>query len=119
MHGTDLHALSRLARAAADLGQYHVACFIENDTPKLDAVAAWQTVTSAQLAIDDIAAQFRRSRDSMLDQLRSLRPVDWLRVGQHAGFGPATLQQPCSYFAKHERWHIAQIARIRSALIAI
>ena len=52
----------------------------------------------------------------MLTQLRSAPADRWTNVGQHNEFGPVTLQQQCTYFAKHEQWHMAQITRIRRAL---
>jgi hypothetical protein len=52
----------------------------------------------------------------MLTKLHAVPIEYWVRVGQHTEFGPVTLQQQCSYFAKHEQWHMAQIMRIRHAL---
>jgi len=99
-----------------DLIAHRVKLFMEHESPNLNAKAMWQTVESASLSAHEIAAKFRQSRDAMLAQLRSAPPDRWTRLGQHTEFGPVTLQQQCSYFAKHEQWHMAQITRIRRAL---
>ncbi len=93
-----------------------VQLFLEQATPKLNAAALWQTVESTRLSATEMAAEFRLSREAMLTQLRSIPAAHWMRTGQHAEFGPVTLQQQCTYFAKHEHWHMAQITRIRRAL---
>jgi len=93
-----------------------VDLFMEHAAPNLSAKAMWQAVESAKLSVAEIAAEFRLSREAMLTQLRSAPADRWTNVGQHAEFGPVTLQQQCTYFAKHEQWHMAQITRIRRAL---
>jgi uncharacterized damage-inducible protein DinB len=93
-----------------------VELFMEQAAPNLSAKAMWQAIESARLSAAEIAAEFRLSREAMLTQLRSAPADRWTNVGQHAEFGPVTLQQQCTYFAKHEQWHMAQITRIRRAL---
>ncbi len=93
-----------------------VELFMEHAAPNLSAKAMWQAVESAKLTSAEIAVEFRRSRDAMLSQLRSTVAERWTNVGQHAEFGPVTLQQQCTYFAKHEQWHMAQMTRIRHSL---
>lgn len=93
-----------------------VELFMEHAAPNLNAKAMWQAVESARLSAVEIAAEFHLSREAMLTQLRSAPADRWTHVGQHAEFGPVTLQQQCTYFAKHEQWHMAQITRIRHAL---
>jgi len=93
-----------------------VELFMEHAAPNLNAKAMWQAVESAKLSAAEIAAEFRLSREAMLTQLRSAPADRWTNIGQHAEFGPVTLQQQCTYFVKHEQWHMAQITRIRRAL---
>lgn len=93
-----------------------VELFMGQASPNLSAKAMWQAVESAKLSSTEIAAEFRLSRESMLTQLRSAPADRWTNIGQHNEFGPVTLQQQCTYFAKHEQWHMAQITRIRHAL---
>ncbi len=93
-----------------------VELFMEHAAPNLNAKAMWQAVESAELSSVEIAAEFRLSREAMLTQLRSAPSDRWTNVGQHSEFGPVTLQQQCTYFAKHEQWHMAQITRIRRDL---
>ncbi len=92
------------------------ALFMEHAAPNLTAKAMWQAVESAQLSTAEIASEFRLSREAMLTQLRSAPADRWTNAGQHSEFGPVTLQQQCTYFAKHEQWHMAQITRMRRAL---
>jgi uncharacterized damage-inducible protein DinB len=94
-----------------------VNLFMNSEAPNLSAKAVWQMVESAQLSAQRIVAEFSQSRGAMLAQLRSAPHEYWQRVGQHAEFGPVTLLQQCSYFAKHEQWHRAQMTRIRHRLI--
>ena len=93
-----------------------VDLFLESTSPNLNAKAMWQTVEASRLTIAEIAVNFRRSRHAMLTRLRSAQPEIWLRTGQHDEFGPVTLQQQCTYFAKHEQWHMAQMTRLRRTL---
>jgi uncharacterized damage-inducible protein DinB len=93
-----------------------VELFMAQASPNLNAQAMWQAVESAKLSSAEIAAEFRLSREAMLVQLRSAPADRWTNVGQHNEFGPVTLQQQCTYFAKHEQWHMAQITRMRRAL---
>jgi uncharacterized damage-inducible protein DinB len=93
-----------------------VELFMTQAAPNLNAQAMWQAVESARLSTNEIAAEFRLSREAMLTQLRSALADRWTNVGRHNEFGPVTLQQQCTYFAKHEQWHMAQITRIRRAL---
>lgn len=94
-----------------------VAMFFESEQPDLNAKAMWQRVEAARLTAAEIAMNFRLSRESMLSRLRTAPPQMWQHVGQHTEFGPVTLLQQCTYFAKHEQWHMAQITRIRQALV--
>ncbi len=93
-----------------------VAMFFESERPDLNAKAMWQRVEAARLTAAEIAMNFRLSRESMISRLRTAPPEMWQHVGQHSEFGPVTLLQQCTYFAKHEQWHMAQITRIRQAL---
>ena len=93
-----------------------VQLFLEHESPNLNAKAMWQSVEAARWSAADIVSKFRLSREAMLIQLRSAPADCWSRNGQHAEFGPVTLQQQCTYFAKHEHWHMAQMTRIRQAL---
>ena len=93
-----------------------VTLFLEQEAPQLSAKAVWEMVNSARLSPAEIAAQFRRWREAKLADLWGATPAHWARVGQHAEFGPVTLQQQATYFAKHEHWHRAQMTRIRREL---
>lgn len=102
---------------AQDLIAHRVRLFMTEAAPDLNAKAVWQMGEASALSAAEIAARFRGSRAAMLRQLQSAAPNDWQRIGHHTEFGPVTLQQQCSYFAKHEQWHMAQMTRIRRALI--
>jgi hypothetical protein len=47
-----------------------------------------------------------------------LTAEQWLRVGEHEEFGPVTLLQQASYFARHDHSHLGQVEAIRRALEA-
>jgi uncharacterized damage-inducible protein DinB len=89
-----------------------VELFFTQAAPNLNAMSMWGTVEAARLSTAEIATEFRLSREAMVHRLRSASSELWARVGQHSEFGPVTLQQQCTYFAKHEHWHMAQITRI-------
>ncbi len=101
---------------AQDLIARRVNLFREQEAPDLAAKAVSEMVESAKRPVGEIAAAFRRSRESMLADLRQVPPAHWERVGRHTEFGPVTLRQQATYFAKHEQWHMAQMTRIRRAL---
>ena len=92
-----------------------VQLFLEHESPNLNAKAMWQSVEAARWSAADIVSKFRLSREAMLIRLRSAPADCWRRSGRHVEFGPVTLQQQCTYFAKHEHWHMAQMTRIRQA----
>ncbi len=93
-----------------------VTLFMQSESPNLMAAAMWGQVESARLTVAEMLMWFRESRAAMLAVLQAAPDATWLRVGQHTEFGPVTLQQQCSYFAKHEQWHMAQMTRLRRAL---
>ncbi len=95
---------------------HRVQLLLSQTLPDLNAKAVWQMGEASALSAADITAEFRASRTAMLDRLRGLPPADWQRIGRHTEFGEVTLQVQCSYFARHEQWHMAQISRIRRAL---
>jgi uncharacterized damage-inducible protein DinB len=99
-----------------ELIAHRVNLFLEEASPNLNAKAMWQTVESAKLSSEEIGTLFRHSRESMLSRLRTIPAEYWTHVGQHSEFGPVTLQQQCTYFAKHEQWHMAQMTHIRRSL---
>ncbi|HEY4723274.1 MAG TPA: DinB family protein, partial [Anaerolineae bacterium] len=111
-----------LIEAAGHLldSQYLIAqrvnLFFESESPALNARPLWQLIDPANLTAAQIAERFRQARSEMLVQLHAASSSLWIRVGQHSEFGPVTLQQQVSYFAKHEQWHMAQITRIMQAL---
>ncbi len=96
-----------------------VELLLTNDEPDLKAQATWGEAgnTAAQGAAA-IAAAFRRERGALVARLSALTPDQWLRAGRHTEFGRVTLVQQAGYFAKHEHWHLAQMTRIRAALLA-
>jgi uncharacterized damage-inducible protein DinB len=95
-----------------------VELFMQSETPNLSGKSPSEMVDQSGLGITEIASAFRQSRLSMIDRLRAAPSEYWLRLGQHTEFGPVTLQQQVSYFAKHEHWHMAQMTKIRKAVIS-
>ena len=111
-----LHEAAGHLLDSQELIALRVQLFLEHEAPNLNARAMWQSIESARWSAADIISKFRLSREAMLIQLRSAPAECWSRIGQHDEFGPVTLQQQCSYFARHEHWHMAQMTRIRQTL---
>ncbi|HET7375489.1 MAG TPA: DinB family protein, partial [Anaerolineae bacterium] len=97
--------------------EQRVDLFMSNDAPNLSAKSAREMIDSAGLPAQALTLAFRKSRSHMLGELKAAPAATWERIGQHTEFGPVTLQQQVTYFAKHEHWHMAQMTRIRKALV--
>jgi hypothetical protein len=65
---------------------------------------------------DEVFNHYMSSRAETLDLLTPLEAVDWWRVGYHGEFGEITLQEHASYFTRHERSHLLQLAQIVRAV---
>ncbi len=102
---------------AQKLIAHRVDLFMKNEAPNLSGKSPADMIDRSGLSAPQIIQAFRQSRTHMIDQLRSAPAAYWSRIGQHTEFGPVTLQQQVSYFAKHEQWHMAQMTRIRKAVI--
>jgi uncharacterized damage-inducible protein DinB/predicted Zn-ribbon and HTH transcriptional regulator len=93
-----------------------VELFLTQAAPNLSGKSPSEMVDQSGLSAAEIARAFRSSRQHMIDRLKAAPKDYWYRVGQHSEFGPVTLQQQATYFAKHEHWHMAQMTRIRKAV---
>ena len=94
-----------------------VQLFLASDLPDLAAQSPQDVRDEGERTPGQMAEAFRAARTSLLAQLRTVSPALWLRVGRHSEFGPMTLQQQATYFAKHEQWHMAQMTRIRKTIL--
>ena len=65
---------------------------------------------------NNMLEQYRCSRQSTVNLLTEMPVEGWWRTAQHEEFGSVTILQQASYFAKHERSHLPQIAAIRRTL---
>jgi hypothetical protein len=90
---------------------------LNEDNPSLAAQATWAVEQSEALTTHQILARYRQKRRDTVSLLHSLSFDQWLRGGYHTEFGPITLQQQMTYMAKHERYHLPQIAQIRRAVL--
>ena len=86
------------------------------DNPSLEGVAVWTIEGEEPLSAGDILARYRDSRAATVEQLKAMSPGDWWRTARHEEFVQFTILQQASYFAKHERSHLAQIDAIRQAI---
>ena len=91
---------------------------LENDRPKLAGLAAWAEGIEGELGAQEIFRRFRESRQATVERLRGLSLEQWNRQGEHEEFGPVTLLQQASYFARHDQSHLAQLEKIREAALA-
>lgn len=111
-----MEAAGHLLGAQALLA-HRVQLFLASDLPDLAAQNPQDVKDEGERTPEQAAQAFRGSRTDLLAQLRTVSPALWLRVGRHSEFGPMTLQQQVTYFAKHEQWHMAQMTRIRKAVL--
>jgi hypothetical protein len=91
---------------------------LETDHPKLAGLAAWAERLEGDLGGQEIVRRFRESRQATVERLRGLSLEQWQRQGEHEEFGPVTLLQQASYFARHDQSHLAQLEKIREAALA-
>ena len=89
---------------------------LAEDNPSLKGVAAWAAENQASLTSTALLEQYRHSRQATLALLKQMPVESWWRTAQHEEFGSVTVLQQASYFAKHERSHLPQIAAVRQKL---
>lgn len=96
-----------------------VALLLTQAEPDLKPKAVWQNpeATSTPQTTAAIAAAFHQERGVVVARLSGISSEDWQRAGKHEEFGRVTLIQQATYFAKHEHWHLAQMTRLRAALL--
>ncbi|WP_119071949.1 DinB family protein [Aggregatilinea lenta] len=90
---------------------------LAEDNVTLKSVAVW-SIKSEGLSTEQILDLYRESRQKTLDLLESVAPGDWWRAAWHDEFGRVTLLQQASYFARHERSHLAQLVSTIKAVSA-
>jgi len=90
---------------------------LEKDRPKLAGLAAWAERIEGDLGAQEIFRRFRESRQATVERLRGLSLEQWHRQGEHEEFGPVTLLQQASYFARHDQSHLAQLEAIREVVL--
>lgn len=88
---------------------------LAEDNATLKSVAVW-SIKSEGLSTAEILDLYRESRQKTLDLLEPVTPHDWWRTAWHDEFGHVTLLQQASYFARHERSHMAQLVSIITAV---
>ena len=91
---------------------------LETDRPKLAGLAAWAERLEGDLGAQVVLRRFRESRQATVVRLRGLSLEQWHRQGEHEEFGPVTLLQQASYFARHDQSHLGQLEAIREAVLA-
>jgi len=96
---------------------WRVERMLAEDNPTLKGVAAWAAESQASLTTTAMLEQYRLSRQASVDLLRQMSVESWWRTAQHEEFGSVTILQQASYFAKHERSHLPQIAALRRTLV--
>lgn len=89
---------------------------LAEDHPSLSGVAAWNLTPGEVMGAQEILEQYEASRQTTLGRLHGLVAQDWWRTAQHDEFGQVTILGQASYFAKHERSHLAQLRAIRKAV---
>lgn len=100
--------------ATGHLLDYRVRRMLAEPHPLLKAVSVpkGENATAAR----DILATWEASRLALVELLRTIAQEDWFRTGEHQEFGPVTIVQQVSYFARHDHAHLTQIEHIRRAI---
>jgi hypothetical protein len=88
---------------------------LAEENPLLKGVVAWADKDEATLSVMAMLEHYRKSRLVTVNNLRGMPVESWWRTAQHEEFGSVTILQQVSYFAKHERSHLPQIASIRKS----
>jgi hypothetical protein len=101
---------------AGQLLARRVELFYTHPAPDLAAQPPSAVLGEEPLPIPALVERFAAERAALLARLPAPGDALWSRVGQHGEFGPVTLLQQATYFAKHEQWHMAQMTRMRRAL---
>jgi uncharacterized damage-inducible protein DinB len=105
-------------RDAQRVFAYRVDLFLAEEHPLLEMKAVWTWAAREEErppTAAEILAAYRASRTDTLARLEAMPLGHWWRTGQHQEFGQVTLRQQASYFAAHERTHLPQMARLRTA----
>jgi uncharacterized damage-inducible protein DinB len=89
---------------------------LAEENPSLAGVAAWAAESQASLTAAAMLDRYRLSRQATLELLRQMPAESWWRTAWHEEFGRVTILQQASYFAKHERSHLPQLAAIRKVI---
>jgi rubrerythrin len=89
---------------------------LAEEDPSLNGVAAWNLTSDEVTGAQETFEQYNASREMTIGRLQRLAAQDWWRTAQHDEFGQVTILGQASYFAKHERSHLAQLRAIRKAV---
>jgi hypothetical protein len=105
-------------RDAQRVFDHRVDLFLAEEHPLLEMKAVWTWAALEEErppTASEIFAAYRDSRAETLAKLEGMPLAWWWRSGAHQEFGQVTLRQQASYFAAHERTHLPQMARLRTA----
>ena len=92
---------------------------LAHDRPAITGYDQDAFVARLSGAYPDVAAAIAclaAMRAAHVALLRSLQPADWDRVGVHVERGPESVRHMAKLYAGHDLVHLAQIARIRTAI---
>lgn len=102
-------------RDAQGVMEARVKLFIDHDNPTLSSqnVFDWATIKEGQPPTTwDIYEMYNQSRKKTLDDLKTLKIIDWWKTGKHDEWGNITLFEQVSYFLAHEMTHLGQILNL-------
>lgn len=104
------HEVLAHLRDAQGVLEQRVGLILDHDDPSLEAQMVWSWNRDQRPAgTDEVLADYRASRQRVLERLHGVPAGAWWRTGRHTEFGRLTLTQQVSYFAAHETTHVRQV----------
>jgi hypothetical protein len=80
--------------------------------PAYDQAALARDGRYAERAIDAGVREFAALRNTMLQELKALRPEQWDRIGRHEEVETITILNQAIHLVGHDLNHLAQLARL-------
>lgn len=73
-------------------------------------LAEWERQFESR-SLDDLAAEFARTRGEIVSHLKALDDAGWARVGTHATFGQLDVAGLCTRLLEHDYEHLTELQK--------
>lgn len=115
-----------IAQVIAHLAQFEmivahrIRSILTADTPPLIAFdqERWISDVYRGESASELIEQLAFMRRMNLNFLSRLRDEEWDRAGIHPQYGRNTIRELIDRFEKHQEKHLAQVARVREAVVS-